>query len=68
VHASEVINTKIYFVDPGENVFALSSEDSGKVQMIHFNKKNFIGGYGSETKFLFKTRLKGAASISVQKK
>lgn len=61
VHSSDVTNAKIYHIDPSENIYAVSSEDQGKVQLIRFNKKNFLGGYGSEAQFLFKTRLKGAS-------
>lgn len=68
VHGTDVINARIYYVDESENVFALSSEDSGKVFMVRFNKKNFIGGYGSEAKCLFNKRLKGAATIAPQKR
>ena len=47
LHQSEVSNAKIYFIDENENIFALSSEDSGKVQFIQFTKKKIFGGYDS---------------------
>ena len=30
-HTSEVINAKIYFLDDNETIFAVSSEESGRV-------------------------------------
>ena len=46
MHGSEVIQTKIYHVTPDEEtVFALSSEDSGQVHQMEFQKKSFLGGY-----------------------
>lgn len=67
LHATEVINAKVYHIDENENVCALSCEDAGKVQLIRFNKK-ILGGYSSEAQFLFKTRLKGTATLSLHKK
>lgn len=55
-------------MDESENLYAISAEDSGRVQLIRYNKKSFLGGYSSEAQFLFKTRLKGTATISVLKK
>jgi len=43
-----VINAKIYHVDENENLYAVSSEDAGRVQLIRYNKKSFLGGYSSE--------------------
>lgn len=31
IHASDVVNTKIYHVDENENLYAVSSEDVGRV-------------------------------------
>ena len=67
LHKTDVINAKIYFMDEQETIYALSAEDSGAVQFIKFYKKNFLGGYASEAQFLFKQRLKGTASISIQR-
>lgn len=64
IHNSDVINAKIYHMDENENLYAVSSEDSGRVQLIRYNKKSFLGGYSSEAQFLFKTRLKGTATMS----
>lgn len=68
LHQSDVINAKIYFMDENESLYALSAEDSGRVQLIKFTKKNFLGGYSSEAQFLFKQRLKGTAAISIQRR
>jgi len=68
IHTSDVVNAKIYHVDDSENLYAVSSEDSGRVQLIKYNKKSFLGGYSSEAQYLFKTRLKGTATLSTQKK
>lgn len=34
LHSSEVTNAKIYFVDESESIFALTAEETGKVQFI----------------------------------
>lgn len=68
LHTSEVTNAKIYYIDESENIFALSAEDSGKVQFIQFSKKNLFGGYNSQAQFLFKARLQGTTGIAVQRK
>ena len=68
VHQTEVLNAKIYHVDEHDTLFALSAEESGRVQLLRFTKKSFLGGYASEAQFLFKTRLKGTAGIAVQRK
>jgi hypothetical protein len=62
LHATEVVNAK------NESMFALSAEDAGKVQLIKFYKKNFLGGYSSEAQFLFKHRLQGTTAIAIQRK
>ena len=55
IHQSDVINAKIYYQDESNNtLFAVSAEDSGKVQLIKFTKKNFLGGYNCQAQFLFK--------------
>jgi len=64
LHKSDVVNSKIYHVDEGENLLAVSAEDNGQVQLIKFVKKTLVGGYSSEAQFLFKTRLKGTATIA----
>ena len=43
-----MINAKIYHVDENENLYAVSSEDAGRVQLVRYNKKSFLGGYSSE--------------------
>ena len=48
LHNTEILNAKIYYMDEGESLYALSAEDSGRVQFIKFSKKNFLGGYSSE--------------------
>ncbi len=63
-----MVNAKIYHMDESENLYAVSAEDIGRVQLLRFNKKTLLGGYNSEAQFLFKTRLKGTATISVSKK
>ncbi len=68
LHTTDVVNAKLYHMDESENLYAVSAEDSGRVQLIRYNKRGFIGGYASEAQFLFKTRLKGTATISVQRK
>ena len=65
IHSTDVINAKIYYSDDSENLYAVSCEDAGKVQLIRYNKKSFLGGYSSEAQFLFKTRLKGTATLAV---
>lgn len=55
-------------MDESENLYAVSAEDTGRVQLLRFNKKTLLGGYNSEAQFLFKTRLKGTATISASKK
>ena len=54
LHQTDVINAKIYHVDEQESIYALSAEDAGRVQLIKYVKKNFLGGYASEAQFLFK--------------
>ena len=48
IHQTDVINAKIYHVDENENLYAVSSEDAGRVQLVRYNKKSFLGGYSSE--------------------
>ena len=48
IHTSEVVNAKIYHMDEGENLYAVSAEDTGRVQLLRFNKKTLLGGYNSE--------------------
>jgi predicted phosphatase len=68
LHQTEVTNAKIYFIDDSDSIFALSSEESGKVQFFQFTKKNLFSGYNSQAQFLFKTRLTATTGISVLKK
>lgn len=68
---TEVVNARIYHTDDSDNLYAVSAEDSGRVQLLKFSKKSSLlgmGGYSSEAQFLFKTRLKGTASLAVHKK
>lgn len=65
LHQTDVINAKIYHVDEQESIYALSAEDAGRVQLIKYVKKNFLGGYASEAQFLFKQRLQGTAALSI---
>ncbi len=67
-HASEVVSCKLYYMNEEETLFAVSSEDTGAVNQIEFTKKNFLGGYSYTSQFLFKTRLKGTATISLHRK
>ena len=48
IHTSEVVNAKIYHMDDSENLYAVSAEDTGRVQLLRFNKKTLLGGYNSE--------------------
>ena len=48
LHTSDVVNAKLYHMDESENLYAVSAEDSGRVQIIRYNKRGFIGGYASE--------------------
>ncbi len=43
-----MVNAKIYNMDENENIYALSAEDSGRVSLIRYSKKSFLGGYSSE--------------------
>lgn len=68
LHATDVVVARIYHVDENESLFALTAEDAGRVQLVRFYKKNFLGGYSSEAQFLFKHRLQGTTAIAIQRK
>jgi hypothetical protein len=63
-----VINVRIFCISEDETIHAVSAEDSGVVSVTEFKKSNFLGGYGYTSQYLFKTRLKGTASMALQKK
>jgi hypothetical protein len=48
VHQTDAVAARIYHTDEAENIYAVSAEDSGRVQLIRYNKKSFLGGYSSE--------------------
>jgi len=65
-HQTEVVNAKIYnIINNDEQIFTVSSEDAGPVAITEFKKPTFIGmgSYNCTSQFLFKTRLKGPASL-----
>lgn len=68
LHQSEITNARIYHIDESGSLYALTAEDTGKVQFVKFHKKNFLGGYASEAQFLFKARLTGTTSLAIQRK
>ena len=64
-HTTEVINAKIFYMDESETIYAVSAEESGRVQYLKFTKKSFLGGYSIEPQLLFKQRLKCTAAIAL---
>jgi hypothetical protein len=71
VHTSEVINARIYHIGNNDELIqVVSCEDSGPVSLVEFKKAGFIGmgNYNCSQQFLFKTRLKGSATLSSLKK
>ena len=43
IHETEVVNVKIYHIEEGPTVYAITSEDVGCVQCLEIVKKNFVG-------------------------
>lgn len=65
MHTSEVTNAKIYGQGTDDTLFAVTSEDHGSVSYLELTKKSFLGGYSFFSQFLFKSRLKGTASMAI---
>jgi len=66
-HQGEVTNCKIFHVTDEGTVNIVSSEDAGKVKFIEVVRKNLFGGYNHHVYNLIDKRLKGTASIAVQR-
>jgi len=67
LHQTDVTHVKIYLITKNNAVIhAVSCEDQGGVRLLTISKKAIFGGYSVQQEYLFKSKMQGTSSISLQ--